>query len=251
MTDAPGPIASPERRTLRWLLGGQLVLAALLILLDLGPILPRIAAPSLAPELDRPTRPGDQTRRYRPWDPAHPGTGVDPDMPRRLIAEEVADEAGPTLSLRGAIAAGDGARIADALRRTRPATVLLDSPGGSVADAVQIGRAIRDVGAGTRLPDGAVCLSACPYVFAGGMTRRVGDAARLGVHQHSYGASTILPALLAVEDIQQGQAEVLDHLSAMGIDLRIMGPALATPADEIYILTPEELSEWNVTTAQL
>ncbi|MEM9796405.1 MAG: hypothetical protein AAF919_07945 [Pseudomonadota bacterium] len=236
------------RRTLRWLLGGQLMLAVLLILVDLGPTIPRLLAPSAAPELDRPTRPGDQTRRYRPRDPANPGPGVDPDMPRRLLAEEVSVDGVAGLQLRGAISPGDGARIVAELERSAPDFVALDSPGGSVANALEIGQAVRSLSIPTRLRDGAVCFSACPYIFVGGTDRVVAGTARFGVHQHSFGESTILPAFLAVEDVQRGQAEVLDHLQQMGIDLRIMGPALATPSDEIYILNAQELTEWNVVT---
>ncbi|WP_179379361.1 COG3904 family protein [Jannaschia marina] len=245
MSTPETPDASPERRTLRWLLGGQIVLAVLLIGIDLAPGLPGLVSPSSAPELDAPTRPGDQTRRYRPTAPSNPGPGVSSDMPRRLVAEIT--EAG--LRLRGAIAPGDGARIVTELRAAAPGTVTLDSPGGSVSDALEIGRFLRDADVTTRIEDGAVCLSACPYAFAGGTTREVAEGGRLGVHQHSFGESTVLPAFLATEDIQRGQAEVLAHLDAMGIDLRIMGPAMATPANEIYILTPQELSDWNVVTA--
>lgn len=240
--------ADATRRTLRWLLTGQVVLALGLILVDIGPTIPRLLSPSSQPEMDAPTRPGDQTRRYRPRDPSNPGPGISPDMPRRLLTESVEVDGRAALRLRGAIAAGDADRIVEALQRDRPELLTLDSPGGSVSDALQIGRVVREIGTDTHLPAGAVCLSACPYIFAGGVARDVDDAARLGVHQHSFGESTILPAFLAVEDIQRGQAEVLEHLDAMGIDLRIMGPALATPADEIYILTVDELETWNVVT---
>jgi hypothetical protein len=171
-------------------------------------------------------------------------------MPRRLLAETIETEDGPALRLRGTISPGDGARIAREITQAAPTLVLLHSPGGSVRDALEIGRAVRGLGIETRLAAGAICLSACPYVFVGGTVRAVGDGARLGVHQHSFGESTILPAFLAVEDIQRGQAEVLAHLTAMGIDPQIMGPALATPPDEIYILTAEELTEWNVVTGE-
>ncbi len=232
----------------RWLLGCQIGLAVMLVALDLGPALPRMLSPVSVPELDQPTRPGDQTRHYRPDRPANPGPGIDRDMPRRLVAEETTLDGRQALLLRGAISPGDGERIIADLRRLKPGTVLLDSSGGSVADALEIGRAVREAGAETRLAEAAVCLSACPYIFAGGTGRRVADTARLGVHQHRFGESDILPAFLAVEDIQRGQARVLEHLDTMGIDLRIMGPAMATPADEIYILTAEELAEWNVVT---
>lgn len=233
-------------RVLRWLLGGQIALAVLLVLIDLGPAIPQMLSPSTVPDLDQPTAPGDQTRHYRPRNPARPGPGVDPDMPRRLLAEPVTIDEENALRLRGAITPGDAERIIEDLRAARPAIVSLDSPGGSVLDALEIGRVIRDLGAETRLQGQAVCLSACPYAFVGGTTRSIDDGARLGVHQHSFGASNILPVFLAVEDIQRGQAEVLDHLVAMGIDLRVMGPAMATPADEIYILTPDELRDWRV-----
>ncbi|MEM7641051.1 MAG: hypothetical protein AAF366_00820 [Pseudomonadota bacterium] len=248
MSDAPEPGAPPERRTLRWLLGGQIFLAVALIAIDLAPSLPRLISPSNAPDLNQPTRPGDQTRQYRPRSPASPVPGLDSDMPRRLLVEAVDLDGRDALRLRGGIAAGDGARIVDELGAAAPEVVLLDSQGGSVGDALEIGRAVRELGLETRLQDGAVCLSACPYVFAGGVTRQVDEGARLGVHQHSFGESSILPAFLAVEDVQRGQAEVLAHLEAMGVDLGIMGPAMATPADEIYILTAEELDRWDVVT---
>ena len=240
--------AGTTARTLRWLLGAQVALGALLVTADVAPSVPGLLAPSAAPALDEPTRPGDQTRRYRPRDPAQPGPGVDPDMPRRLVQETARIDGARAVRLRGAIATGDGARIAAALRRAPPALITLDSPGGSVSDALEIGRAIRDAGADTRLVADAVCLSACPYMFAGGVRRTAAEGARIGVHQHSFGESTILPAFLAVEDMQRGQAAVLEHLEAMGVDLRIMGPSMATPADEIYILTARELSDWNVVT---
>ncbi|WP_300063040.1 ATP-dependent Clp protease proteolytic subunit [uncultured Roseobacter sp.] len=240
--------ADATRRTVRWLLGAQIALALGLVLVDIAPGLPNLLAPSRQPEIDLPTQPGDQTRRYRPRDPANPGPGVAPDMPRRLLAETTDIEGQEALSLRGAIAPGDGVRIGETLRSDRPAIVTLDSPGGSVRDALEIGRVMREIGAETRLDGTAVCFSACPYVFAGGTERQASDAARVGVHQHSFGESTVLPAFLAVEDIQRGQAEVLTYLDDMGIDLRVMGPALATPANEIYILTADELVEWDLVT---
>jgi hypothetical protein len=233
-------------RVLRWLLGGQIALAVILVAIDLGPYLPGLLSPTSAPELDQPTAPGDQTRHYRPRRPSNPGPGVGDDMPRRLLAEPTSIDGEDVLVLRGAIAPGDGERIAEVLRTAAPAVVSLDSPGGSVDDALAIGRVLRALEVATRIEDGAVCLSACPYAFVGGRARHVSEAARFGVHQHSFGTSTMIPAFLAVEDIQRGQAEVLAHLDAMGIDLRLMGPAMATPATEIYILTQDELRDWDV-----
>lgn len=252
-SDAAGALAGAGQdraigRTLRWLLGAQLAVAGLLILVDAAPRLPDLLRRSDSPALDQPTRPGDQTRRYTPRNPAQPGPGIDPDMPRRLDARVIAEGETTRVALRGAIAPGDAERVVPLLRENAPGRVTLDSPGGSVRDALAIGRALRALAAETVLEDAAICLSACPYVFAGGTVRRVAETARLGVHQHSFGENTVLPAFIAIEDIQRGQAEVVAHLSAMGVDLRLMEPALATPANEIYILSRDELTEWRVIT---
>ncbi|MDA8585042.1 hypothetical protein N9L47_02115 [Rhodobacteraceae bacterium] len=240
-------VVNTERRMMKWLLGGQVAIALFLIFADAGAMLPKLFETSSdAPDLSRPTQPGDQTRRYTPSYPTRPGQNDDPDTPSRLTITTIGTD---EVVLRGAIAPGDGVRIISELRRLAPDTVTLDSPGGSVADALDIGRLMRDQGVATQIGEDGICFSACPYIFVGGVARNVQGGGRLGVHQHSFGESTILPAFLATQDIQSGQAQVLKHLDDMGVDLRIMGPALATPASEIYILTATELSEWNVTTA--
>ena len=40
----------------------------------------------------------------------------------------------------------------------------------------------------------------------------------------------------------------MTYLDDMGLDVRVMSHALATPADEIYILLPEELERYGFIT---
>ncbi|KJZ30044.1 periplasmic protein, partial [Paracoccus sp. S4493] len=100
----------------------------------------------------------------------------------------------------------------------------------------------------TRVGDGAVCLSACPYILAGGATRQVAAGGVVGVHQHYFGQNTILPAFMAVSDLQRAQAGVMDYLVRMGVDLRLMTYALRTPPAEINVLEPELMAELGLTT---
>jgi hypothetical protein len=95
----------------------------------------------------------------------------------------------------------------------RPLPIIVRSPGGDVASAMQMGTIIRRLGlsvavGGTRAEecleadplcvgaqhtdgsvvgeiysDGAVCLSACPLLLAGGVRRVAGPFAAIGVHQ--------------------------------------------------------------------
>ncbi|WP_010141949.1 hypothetical protein [Oceanicola sp. S124] len=236
------------RRALTGVLGFQVLLALLLFLGDLGEgfVWPRRGAD--APGFDQPTAPGDQTRRFEPTRPAGPGVAPSGPMPERLVLTE-RDGA---WHLSGGIAPGDGARIARQIGsregEARPGVVFLDSPGGSVQDALELGRALRAAGLATDMEDGAICLSACPYLLAAGVTRSADEGAKIGVHQHYFGENTLLPAFTAVSDIQRGQGLVMRYLDEMGVDPRLMGPALMTPPDEIYLLTRDELTDFALLT---
>lgn len=239
-------------RILKGILGLQLGLAAVLFGHDLAQGWPSLATfQPPAPRLDRPVRPGDQTRQFRPedWPNAPAGLPARADMPTRLSLVPQTDGETRALALTGAIAPGDATRLAEVLAREAVTLARLDSPGGSVSDALDIGRQLRAAGIATEVVDGAICLSACPYMLAGGVTRSVSAGAAVGVHQHYFGESTVLPAFLAVENIQRGQAEVVGFLAEMGIDLRLMQPALATPPESIYILVADELAAYGLVTA--
>lgn len=242
------------RGALRFVLVVQMVLAGGLLARDFLEVAPTLALPARAPAFDAPVAPGDQTRRFapvrRPFRPGTPVPGFDAaDMPSRLLIEERPDG---RVRLTGEIVEGDADRFAEWLagrgEAPLPEAVLLHSPGGSVSDAIAIGRALRMAGLATTMEAGAVCLSACPYMLAGGVARTVSRTAKVGVHQHYYGEQTFLPAFLAVEDIQRGQAAVVVYLDDMGIDLRLMAPAMATPPEDIYLLLPDELRDYRLAT---
>lgn len=199
-----------------------------------------------APRLSEPVRPGDQRRVFRP-DRDRPATrpARDPgDLPDRLVLTQVE---GSTYRLEGGIAQGDADRIVKRLAEVSPApeTLILQSPGGTVSEALALGRHIREEGLTTQMLAGEYCFSACPYVLAGGAARDIAEDAQVGVHQHYFGESTILPASFAVEDIQAGQGEVMIYLDEMGIDPMVMTHALSTPPDEIYVLLPDQLRQYG------
>ena len=238
-------------RVLSGVLIFQLAIGVVLVLGDIGTAPARLpfTTPD-APRLSDPVRPGDQRRLFRPLEDG-PGTrpARDPgDLPERLVLTAEGD----AFRLEGAIAPGDAERIAARIADKGDAVteLILQSPGGSVDDALRLGRLLRDRSIATRVLSGEFCYSACPYLLAGGVTRRIADDASIGVHQHAFGKNTLLPAFLAVEDIQRGQAEVMAYLHAVGINPLVMRHALATPADEIYVLLPEELERYGFTTAE-
>ncbi|MEM8536564.1 MAG: hypothetical protein AAGF56_01750 [Pseudomonadota bacterium] len=202
-----------------------------------------------APRLTEPVRPGDQRRVFRP-DRDRPATRPlrDPgQLPPRLVLSQVE---GATYRLEGGIETGDAARILTLIDEAvpPPATLVLQSPGGAVTEALALGRGVRDRALRTQMLAGEYCYSACPYVLAGGVERAIDADAQVGVHQHYFGENTLLPASFAVEDIQAGQAEVMIYLDEMGIDPLVMQHALSTPPVEIYVLLPDQLRDYGFLT---
>ena len=247
MTATPGTV-------IKGIFALQLLIGVALVAGDLSVGVPGLPSGPRAPAMDQPVRPGDQTRRYSPRDlpdvPDRPFPAT-PDMPPRLVLEEAALDGRDVLRMVGTIAPGDGERMAELLERrfatdSAPEALLLHSPGGSVDDALSLGRQIRRLGLTVEIAAGDVCLSACPYVLAGGRSRRIDPEGSVGVHQHYFGENTIQPAFLAVEDIQAGLGRVMGYLDEMGLDPMLMRHALATPPDAIYILVAEELERYRV-----
>lgn len=60
--------------------------------------------------------------------------------------------------------------------------IVLDSPGGSLFPAINMGRAIRSRGLTTLVPDNGVCASGCAMMWLGGTKRFVSSTARIGFH---------------------------------------------------------------------
>lgn len=234
----------------------QLMIGVGLIAGDMSAGLPTWSSKPRAPELDQPVRPGDQTRRFEPRDlpdvPNRPFPPT-PDMPTRLMLTDVELDSRDMVRMVGTIAPGDGERLASLLAdrfgaEDAPEALLLHSPGGSVGDALMLGRALRDRGIATEIAPGDLCLSACPYIFAGGATRTVQEGGSLGVHQHYFGENIVQPAFLAVEDIQRGQGQVMAYLAEMGLDPLLMQHALMTVPESIYIFVAEELDRYGIVT---
>jgi hypothetical protein len=98
------------------------------------------------------------------------------------------------------------------------------------------------------VPNNAYCASSCPIIFAGDRARTAGKGAWIGMHQ-------IYAAAAAPGDINDGlahgeaiSAEVQDHLSKMGVDTQAWIHAMRTPSDQLYVFTPQELTDYKLAT---
>jgi hypothetical protein len=157
---------------------------------------------------------------------------------------------GGILSAQGSIEPGAAARFASEIeaRGEYVKTVLLNSPGGAVGDALAMSKLIREKKLGTRVAAGALCASSCPIIMAGGVTREAEDGAVVGVHQIFNGSREKLSPEQAMSDAQRTTADVSRHLEEMGVKSGVWLHAMETPPDRLYYLTAEEMKAFALVT---
>ncbi|WP_438749583.1 ATP-dependent Clp protease proteolytic subunit [Pararhizobium sp. O133] len=174
---------------------------------------------------------------------------ADPTVLKQPIRFEL--RPGGILMAQGSIEPGAAARFAAEIeaRGEYVKTVALDSPGGSVSDALAMSKLIREKKLGTKVAAGALCASSCPIVMAGGITREADKGAVVGVHQIFNGSTQKLSPEQAMSDAQRTTADVSRHLETMGIKSGVWLHAMETPPDRLYYLTADEMKEFGLVTA--
>jgi ATP-dependent protease ClpP protease subunit len=245
----------------RLLLAGALIVVAL----DFKEIYERSNAALPGDETQRepvvmePPRRSDQVRTYLPRAMPVRRKSDGPNMPGlakppadKSVGERMHFVRGPKgrASAIGRIEPGTATELAQFVEEQAGEikTLYLHSPGGFVDDALQMSRLLREKDIVTTVPNDGYCASSCPIVFAGGKERVSGPRAWIGVHQ-IYAAENS-PGNLH-DGMSHGQvvsAQVQDHLLELGVDPRAWIKAMQTPAEQIYIFTPDELTEYKLAT---
>lgn len=183
-----------------------------------------------------------------------PSVTTNPDVLDQPL--EIALGSGGQLLLTGTFDPGSADRFAAEIeaRGEYVETVVLDSPGGSVVDALAIGSLIHEKGLATRVAAGSLCASSCPIVFASGKVRMASQEAAIGVHQIYAAAlsgdpqNALRVAGTAMSDAQSTTAEIMGHLTKTGVDPALWLHALETPPDQLYYFTPEEMQRLKLVT---
>jgi hypothetical protein len=86
---------------------------------------------------------------------------------------------------------------------------VLDSPGGSVDAAIEIGRLLRERSADANVPRDMACVSACVLVLVGGKAREI--EGRLGIHRPylDSGSSASVPSEQQLQSATNGVRDKL------------------------------------------
>jgi len=247
--------ASADEAVLRALFGVMLVTTATVVALDYTQ-LRETAVPGEAPAAPSISRPAAE-----PLPPVRRGGEEQQGSPLRradakLKAPMVFDLIGNgRLMAVGTIEPGTAEAFATeiAKRGDYVKTIVLHSPGGSVTDALAMGRLIRLKRFATEVENGHYCASSCPLVFAGGIERRAGEKAAIGVHQVfalPKGLSATGGLADGMDNAQRISAECQRYLRDMGIDLEVWVHAMETPKEQLYYFKADELAKLKLATPQ-
>jgi len=246
---------NPDEAILRWIFGSVVMVTAVVLAADLAGINGWIGAPNPAAEVRREAPPDLPSLLPSIPLPALPDgeKRVTPrPQPDGLMAKPMTFElvGGGKLIANGTITPGISEAFAAevAKRGDYIKTVVLNSPGGSVTDALTMGRLIREKNFATEIEPGKYCASSCPLVFAGGVERRVGEKAVIGVHQvAAVGQAGSLPRD-EMNVAQNISARCQRYLGDMGINLQVWVHAMETPHDKLFVFKPDELKSLNLAT---
>ena len=208
---------------------------------ELQPGSPALNLPSLVPQILAPLLP-DSDKRLTPL--PEPAGALAAPMTFDLVS-------GNKLMATGTITPGSSQSFAAEVGRHSEyiKTVVLNSPGGSVTDALAMGRLIREKKFATDVEAGKYCVSSCPLMFAGGVERRAGDRATIGVHQvAAIGSAANGPPRDEMSIAQNISARCQRYLADMGVSLQVWVHAMETPHDRLFVFKPDELKSLNIVT---
>ncbi len=204
-----------------------------------------------------PVSPTDQIRPYVPSSrPTGPGR-IAPDLsPFKIAPEQLEKDAmifrfneGKMLAF-GTITPGTSGTFERALlgREKELKEIILHSPGGSVQDAIAMGRLIRKQKLNTRIVANGYCASSCPLVFASGIERVAHETSWIGVHQVYTPPTTFGSIQDGMDQAQRISALCQTALVDFGVDPALWIKAMETHKDSLYVLTPQEMDELKLAT---
>lgn len=119
--------------------------------------------------------------------------------------------------------------------------VMLDSIGGSVTEAIRMGRLLRETGFDALVPAAAVCQGSCVYLLAAGKGKSV--RGHVGIHRPYYADSDSVHSISAYGASRATQAA---YFKEMHIPLELLEMINSTEPRRMRVLTPSELARYRL-----
>lgn len=156
------------------------------------------------------------------------------------IDNQIFDGRNGAIVLTGQINTGDPVRFREVAIKRLSNIVILDSPGGSLNDGLEIAQTIRDLGLTTAVPATGGCYSACALIWVAGVKRVMSRSAHIGFHAAYFRDHGI------AKETGVGNARVGAFLTRIGLpESAVIYMTVATP-DDSAPLTPEVANKIGV-----
>lgn len=118
--------------------------------------------------------------------------------------------------------------------------VMLDSIGGSVSEAMRMGRLLRETGFETLVPSTGVCQGSCVYLLAAGTRKTV--RGHVGIHRPYYsGSDSVHSASAGVT-----RASQVAYFNSMQIPLALVDRINSTEPRRMQVLNSGELKRYGL-----
>lgn len=157
------------------------------------------------------------------------------------------------LEISGTIERGDKDQLSAwlqnsyALGKPTPTAIVLNSPGGNLAEAISMAELIEKFMLITAVPSDRECHSACVFLFIAGAERQ--HYGNLGIHRPYFRQQYF--AGLPFEDAQLKYRELLNSaskwLEERHISPGIIEKMMQTPSNDIHFLQKEEIARHSIT----
>ncbi|MDB5413098.1 MAG: hypothetical protein JWR10_1433 [Rubritepida sp.] len=151
-----------------------------------------------------------------------------------------------TIVIYGSIGPETETVFTQLLAANQGARVMLNSAGGSLTPALNIGRLIRDSRLETFVPDASGCFSACALIFLAGTERNIGQGARVGFHA-AYVPQQGGPGQVS----SSGNAVIGAYLSRLGFNDGAIRFLTAARPEQISIVKPVQFQEFGIGVRQV
>jgi len=125
-----------------------------------------------------------------------------------------------------------------------PYQVRLESKGGDVSTAIEIGRIVRRDGGNTTVQKDAQCLSSCVFILAGGVMRYVGG--QVGIHRPFDPTDAATTPEQQKRKYDQIEKDAKRFLKDVNIPPELYDHMFRVPSDSIRYLTADELQRYGL-----
>lgn len=122
----------------------------------------------------------------------------------------------------------------------------MDSPGGDVTAAMQMGGVIWRNNWGTIIPAKSVCMSSCVLVYAAGTQRYIYHDSKLGVHRAVYMDDVVDDVNSFAARYDHIFSKIQIYLDRFGVSKQVVELMKSTPSTRIRLLSEHERNDWGL-----